>query len=410
MSRFRAYIQPFNPDGTYSGTWIDISDDVDFESIGQIQRQLDANAYDVGVFKFAQFPLTLFNRSGRYSDPTVFQSLFKFSISGTLFKMTWDANDYYCRAGMCTAGAVELFQETEIFRGLFDDTAGQMDIDTQKVQYQVLGLESEFDTNVNPGTLSNSDIFSVLIYKILNQSGITSVMTVDALNITCGIDGLTVDDVTKYDGKTVKEIMDNLLFLSNSVCYVNAGIVYVQPRSPAGSSKATFYGQASNNGIENIITIQNLNTGRPKMFNYWTWKDATPISQDVSSIKVNGVSKKEVDGIDEILTTNTTLIQTLLDAYKAEYKDNHQEFDLTTPVRNSSLGLYLLDHVSVDYPTVLIPADSNPLPLYSVATYGSSKYPIGQWQLTIPATDNYQIIGWTVDVPNQNFIFTLRKF
>lgn len=410
MSRFRCYIQPFDDLGAYSGVWHDITDDVDFDGMGKLSRKVDANDYDVGVFKFTSFNVTLFNSSGRYADPSVFQSLFRYKVANTLFKITWDANDYYCRAGMCKAGAITLFSETEIFRGFVDDTPAQMDIDTQKIQLSVLGYESIFEQVLNPGTLLNGDIFSALIYKLLNQTEITDLMTLSIGNINLGIDGYTVDDVTQYDNQTVNDILNKLLFLSNSVLYVNLGVIYIVPRNGSGSSQFTFRGQASTDGIENILNINNLNTGANKMFNFWTWEDATPTSIDNASVTAHGYSRKQVNSVPEILVSNTTLIQVLLDAYVAQFKDLKQEFDLMTPVKADTFDLFLMDHVTVDYPTVVVSADSNPIPLYGVAIYGDARYPISQWQLTIPITDDYQITGWAVDIKNQNFIFTLKKF
>lgn len=416
MSRYRAYIQPFDTNGNYTGTWLDVSDDMDFDSMGKISRKVDANDYDVGVYKFANFSISLFNSSGKYSAPSVFQSLFKFKVANTLFKLTWDANDYYCRAGTAVAGDSILFQEIEFFRGIISDTAGAMDISTQKVTFNVLGYESVFDQVINPGTLLNTDIFSALIYKVLNQTAITDLITVDPGNITLGIDGYTVDDVTQYDGATVKTILDNLLFLSNSVLYVKSDVLYVVSRNMPGSSLFTFRGQASNEGIENIVKIDNLNSGTNKMFNYWTWEQTnspgvnTEVGVDVDSIESNGYSAKDVSGYPEISPSNTTLIQILLDAYAAQFKDLRQEFEVTIPVKADKIGIFLMDHVSVDYPTVFIPADSNQLPLYGIAIYGAARYPLGQWQLTIPSTDDYQITGWSVDVKNQNYIFQVKRF
>lgn len=410
MSRFRAYIKPFDYNGNYRDDWIDVSDDVDFDKIGKLSRQIDANYFDVGVFKFSQLNITFLNALGKYAGVEVFQSIFKTKISNSLFKITWDANDYYCRAGMAPCGYVSLYQETELFRGLINDVPGQMDVDSQAVTFQVLGLESVFQQVANPGNLSNGDIFSALIYKILNQSDITDLMTVDPGNITLGLDGYIVDDVTQYDTKTVKEILDNLLFISNSVLYVKDATVYVVPRFQGGSSLKTFFGQASPRGVENIVSIQNLNTGAAKMFNYWTWDQTLIHRQDDTSVLENGISKNNVSGIDEILTTNTSLIGIILAELALQYRFLKQEFDITIPCKFDTVQLFLMDHVTVDYPTVFIAADNSELPLYGSAIYGESRYPIGQWQLTIPYTDDYQIIGWAIDTKNQNMILSVKKF
>jgi len=68
--------------------------------------------------------------------------------------------------------------------------------------------------------------------------------------------------------------------------------------------------------------------------------------------------------------------------------------EITVPMDYDSLDLFLLDRVNMDYPTVYMPAEPEAgLPLYGVAIYGESKYPLSQWSLNLTTDDIFKIIG-----------------
>ncbi len=74
------------------------------------------------------------------------------------------------------------------------------------------------------------------------------------------------------------------------------------------------------------------------------------------------------------------------------------------------LGLFMLDKVDIDYPTVMYPAVNEDFPLYSFAKYGEAYYPIGEWSLTIdPDQDDYMIMGRTIDTTNHTITFSVRE-
>ena len=121
-------------------------------------------------------------------------------------------------------------------------------------------------------------------------------MTVSAGNISVGQDQVP-DSIAELEETTVKEALDLLLEASNSVVYVDVTdqTVYVKPRTAAASVSHTFYGQASDNGSESIVNIQNVRTGLNRTFNFWKWKDTTTTAKDTTSITNYGVRKKELD-------------------------------------------------------------------------------------------------------------------
>jgi len=81
MSRFKVYIKPFDPSGAYASDYIDVTDDCDISSVGTLSESIDQDDYEVGIFKFNQFRITLNNISGKYSEVGTPYTIFAFKRS-----------------------------------------------------------------------------------------------------------------------------------------------------------------------------------------------------------------------------------------------------------------------------------------------------------------------------------------
>lgn len=407
MSHFNVYLKPFNEDGSYSDDWLDITEDVNFSSIGDIRQSVDDDEYDVGVFKFSDFNLELRNEHGRYSDVDGLKSIFRYKRADSLLKLTWVEADEEPYTGVCIAGdALCGNDEIEIFQGLLTDEATETDIKDQTARFRVRGRESIFAQVEAPfSSLANGDLVSAIIKDCLNQSDITSLLTYSSSNIVPGND-VVVDDVSEYQNKTVKEVLDDLLLISNSVLYVKDGTIYVSSRDGGSTVSETFYGQASNNGIESIISIEKLRTGLNQTFNYWTWAETTLIKKDNDSIALYGVRKKEIS--HGPITTDATR-EDLLTDLKDEFSTPKLSFVLKTPLSPARIPLSILDRVTVDYPTVFYTTEQVPVPVYGVSRYGESSYPLGEWSLTLGDNEPLKIMGKVIKIKDQILEFSLKR-
>jgi CBS domain-containing protein len=90
-------------------------------------------------------------------------------------------------------------------------------------------------------------------------------LTVSIGNIDVAEEHL-VDDITPFEDTTVKDALNKLLEASGAILYVKDDTVYVKPRAATTTDPVTFYGQASNIGIENLIDATSIRSGRNKMF------------------------------------------------------------------------------------------------------------------------------------------------
>ncbi|AHZ84641.1 hypothetical protein Bb109J_c1951 [Bdellovibrio bacteriovorus] len=406
MSLFRAFIAPISENGQSHEPWVEVTDDVDFESMGNIQQRIEGSDYDVGVFTFSQFVVTLRNDHGLYSDGTMQRSIFFGKRSESLFRLIWQKQDFPSVAGSIMAGQfISGNTEFPVFEGILKDEAAQMNISDQKVNFMVLGKEAALSREIVPfGEISAGVSHKDLIFKCLNQPFITKYFSVDLANINPMLN-LQIDVVDDFENKTVDEAMKLLLRSSNSVLFVKDGAVVVRGRDASPEVKFQFFGQASNKGVENVIDIRDVRTGIHRTFNFWTWADTEVVASDISSVAEFGIIKKKEEFK---YITNATKQSTILSVLKEEFKNPKMEFKVLTPITTDSILLFLLDRVKVDYPTVYFTEPGENIPIYGIARYGEARYPFGEFSLQISPLEEFKILNRSVNVKDQYIELTLR--
>ncbi|MCB0421148.1 MAG: hypothetical protein KDD61_09130 [Bdellovibrionales bacterium] len=406
MSYFRVYINPRDDNGNLTD-YQEVTNDVDFNGFSNISENLDNDEYNVGSFKFNSFRLNLTNEHGKYSDVETVASIFRYRRGGSKVKVNWQIQDYQSICGVAIAGKAKLTPEVTVFEGILNDDATRLDIQSQKISFSVIGIDSIFNETETPySSLTNGDLFSEALLAVLDQAKITEYLTVSASNISVSLD-LAIDDVSPFENTTVKESLDQLLFSSNSVLYIKNNVVYITSRDPQGSSVKTFYGQGSQEGIESIIKISNISTGRNKVFNYWTWADTALVSQSSTSIEDNGLRKKEIS-FDAV--TNSSKRQSILDSQKTEFSDLKQEFSIDIELSYENIEIDLLNVIKIDYSTPLISSSpGSEVPIYGLGIYGEASYPVGFYSILIDESQNFKVIGKSINTKNQVLTLNLRE-
>jgi hypothetical protein len=395
-SVWRVYIKPFDDYRQYAD-WIEVTDDVDSNSIGSIAVDLDNTEYDIGVYRNSSFKLTLRNDHGKYSDVGSSKSIFKYKRSNSLCKVTWSIDEQQPICGVAICGEVYLSEEVDVFVGLLNDDSLSMDLDVQKVSFSVLGRESIFLRTVVPfDTVNSGDLISETLLLILDQPEVTSVLTVSSGNISVGLDQ-TIDSLTGLQNKTIQEGLNKLLLAGNSVLYIDGDAIKVAPRTPTADVQATFYGQASPLGPENVVNIKAIKNGVGKVFNFITWRDTSLVSQDETSISIYGVRKKEIEFDVFTGIPDDTKRQSILDSIRDEFKNPKMEFDLYVPMTYETIALKLLDRINIDYPTIYYPSEA-PLPICGVAVCGQAVLPKAKWDFKLTTLDHFKIIGRSIDL------------
>ncbi len=408
-NRWRVYLAPFDAAGVYT-SYQEITDYVVTSSLGELAQNLDNTDYDIGIYRTSSIRLRLRNLDGLFSDvarsPT---TLFKYKRTDSLIKITWDVQDVPLICGNFECGNAILFTETEMFVGLLDDSSTRMDVSGMSVDFEVLGREDLLRRVNFPSSVVATDLISVALFKAMNQAPITTLLTVSQSNIVCGSD-VQIDSVTDLAKVTTQDAVNDLLLISNSVLYIQDGVIFVAPRTPTVDLQYTFHGQASTSGVENITDIQNISSGLSRVFNYLAWDNASPadptVVEDAASVIKFGVLEKD---FSLTFVTDTGNKSTLLGSILAEFKDPKQEMDLIAPLDTNTTAVNLLDRVVVDYPTVYVEQENVPLPICGVAICGTAVLPAAQWAFTMDSSAPMKVIGKTLDIPNGLYTFKLRE-
>lgn len=408
MGAFKVYLKTFDTSGAYEADFVDITRDV--LKISDIKESLDSTEYDLGVFRVNGVKVSLRNDHGRFSEPPGDRSLFKSKITDSQVKITWNLRAEPLCVGFFKAGICgPLGEEIEVFRGLVSELTTKSDIENQSVDFDVLGFETLINRLAIPfDDISNGDLLSEVFYTILNQSVVTDLLTLSPSNINPDLDQ-SIDDKTELENKTGKEAFGSglsLLFASQSVLTTKNQVIEIKSRDATAAVQFQFYGAGSNQGAENIIDIKNFRKGLNSVYNFWDWDETTLYAQDTSSIDTYGVLKKT---IKSAVFTDTTKRQNLLTALKNDFSAPKAEMELIAPLTNATAALNLLDRVSIDYPTVYIPADENTLPLWGAAKWGSFRYPIGKFNLKIDQGTNWKIIEKKIKIGDETIEFYLRE-
>lgn len=222
------------------------------------------------------------------------------------------------------------------------------------------------------GTLSFTvcggfNYISGVISIILNQTGITSFLTIGTINV--GQD-VIVDDWTPLANMSVWDALADLLLISNSVLYVQGTTITIAPRTPSASLNYTFFGQGSTKGPENVQEIKNIQSGISRTFNYFSWAAAsTPLPDTL--FRIGGTYFDSTNTITATATQNAVSIakygiriktfsqryvasadnwQSLFASLLSEFGTPKQEFDLYCPLDPTTIALFLLNRVALDYP------------------------------------------------------------
>jgi len=407
MARFQAYILPLNDDGTYQSDWVNVSKYTDWGKLSKISQKLDNNEFEVGLFRYNNFGVSFFNESGLFSEVGSNSTIFKFKRSDSKVRITWSRNDFDVYPGLFYPGTVYPHKEQVIFEGFLDDSATALDVRRQVVSMKSLGYESIFSKVTTPfSAISNGDKISEILSECFDLSAISSILP--SYSISLSVDSV-IDDVSDLENSTVKETLDTLLEIGNAVLYLeDNSTINVVNRTPTVSNQYTFYGQAAVDGVENITALGKIKNGLNRMFNYWTWKDTTLLSEDSTSTAKYGVDKKEV-GFTGVTTGATQ--QAIIDELRTEWSTPKQELELKTPLNFERFNLFLLDKVNIDYPTVSKAIPGEELPVWETPTmvWDESVWPLSDWSLTIKPTAFWKIIGRSVDMKAQQLIFNLRE-
>ena len=338
---YKVLITPLEYEGVY-GTTIDVTQDIDItdfitqSGISNVRKQFDNGDYDVGIFVFGDITLQCFNSGGKFNDPHDARSIFKYKRDLAQIKVVHVAADG---------------TETVMFEGLLNEDGTRIDVDRNIVRLKVLSFDSIFDqVEVAGGAVGTGVNYSVAIKQILNTTDITNVLNYDPSNINVDLDQ-AIDDGDFFTGKTVKSALDDLLFASNSILYIDANKNIIVSDRTESSSLFTLYGDGDPLGRENIIKIKEYNSGIQRAFSSVKINDSE-VSDEAYVSDYGFRQKSESPGFLNTPSKEKEIGNRILD----EFKVPRLECEVTTGAENL-LGVELLDKVKIDHPLRVAPSN-----------------------------------------------------
>jgi len=407
MSAFRFYIQYPTNASEYSD-FIEITEDVNESSVGNLNQKLDSNEYDIGTIKFNKISVKLRNETGKFSEANNPLSIFTFRRDKSILKIEWDMNSDPAYCGSAPCGYAFLSQPIEVYKGLLEDNSSKFDIKSQTITFNFLGTESIIGkTQVPFSALSVSDDMETTIYNILNQTSITNLLTVTVGNINVNYN-FTPDSIADLEDKTCLEALNEILLLTSSVLYVRNDSIIVSDRGASASSVFTFYGASSDVGIESLHEISSYTLGLNRTFNFWKWKDTSVKQSFADSIDKFGLRNKE---LDSTLVTNSTKQTNILNALLTEFGFPKVELDIEVPMYPQIVeDIFLLDKINIDYPADYRGNEDDSLPArYGSARYGTSKYIQAVSSLIINVATDWKILNRSISIKNHKITFKIRE-
>lgn len=350
---------------------IDVSDRVEIDGISNISKSIDASDYDVGVFVFSDLTLKGFNYNGYFNEEDDSRSIFKSTRDLCKVRVVFYKNEpqYDPVTGTILS---EVETDTITFRGLINEEATRLDVVTESITFKVLSRDSVLrTTKVQGGTINNGMLTSVAMHNILNQPKITSVLTLNSVNINPDYD-FAIDVANDFNDKSVKDALDELLLATNSVLLVDdAGTIIIQSRLDNFLiDTLNLYGKGDEQGRENIIDITAYNSGRQRMFTAFKINDTEV--QNAAFVTSFGYRKKDVQlGWITDSQIETNIATNLVDEFKTPKIELNVKVS-TDVAKDASL----LDPVSISYPLRVKPIEGTFLPVIGTSMIDDAMTPL----------------------------------
>jgi hypothetical protein len=383
---YRVYFTPRNSRLTY-GDEVEVTRFVKEQNAGQIRRGLDVTDYEVGAFFYDDVKLTLLNVNGYLNDESDVRSIFPFGRNKAKVRMEYTDSD----------------GTTIVFNGLVSEEATRIDATKDEIELRVLSLDSVMRTvRVAGGTISTSSSIQAAILSILDQPEITAVLTVDEANINPAYD-FDLDEPDELEDKSVRDAMNQLLLVSNSIMYIDAdGAVIVTSRNEGTESILNLYGPYDLKRRQNIVDIKNYNLGTHRAFT--AVKVNSTESSDEGYIEDYGYRQKRISAP---YITDAVKEAAVGEALVAEFKTPKIELEVVVPTRVVR-DLTLLARVSIDHPLRTKPAPDCFLPIIGQTTIGEAEMPLPYQygSIAIPPEMGFKVIEIREDV--RTFLTTLK--
>jgi hypothetical protein len=393
-TRYRVYMTPRTGQFTY-GTEIEITDHVTIQGIGTTKRAIDSQDYEIGVYFYSDLQLVGSNDNGYFNGPDDLRSIFQYNRDLTKCRVVYEN----------TTG------DTIAYYGLLQDQATRIDAVNETVTFRILSLDSIISiTQVTGGTVASGVTCKSAMLSILNQAAISSVLSISSVNVTPDLN-FTIDIGDAFDDMQTQDALNLLLVASNSTMKISSsGVVTIQSRAANNVSALNLYGPYDELRRQNVINIQNYNTGLQRMFTSVIITDANGVDTTFDNVplaQTYGYNQTALTFPFLLANGSVPLVgKTIL----AEFSSPKVEMEVEVPT-SIAKNVDLLDLVSVNWPLRITPITDKMLPVIGTSVIGNSAYPLPNKNGSLFVLPNvaFKVIEIDNDAVNFTTILKLRQ-
>ncbi len=339
----KVFITPLIKRDTY-GDEIEVTEYVKKSGIGLIKRGLDDTEFTFGLYAFGEVKLTLNNDSGLFNDESDSRSMFKYRRDRAKVRIVYENIDLERKSDGSIADSES--DDEIVFRGLLTNDGVRQSGLGATIEMRVLSRDSILRKAIVPsGSVPNLLPASEVIFNILNNEVVESLLGVSASNIDVGFDFI-VDFGDGLSNKTVFQAMKELLIASNAVMYVNDDDeIIVTGREEDDDLDTLFlFGPYEPLSRDNIINVLNDNDGTQRMFNSVTVNQNNRTNEAYADF----FGLRSIDFTFDWCTDDETAGD-IASNLVAEFKMPRRELTLAVPYEIGK-SAQLFQPVSVDWP------------------------------------------------------------
>lgn len=358
-TRYRVYITPLISQFVY-GTEIEVSDRVTLDGINQIKRAIDSQDYEIGVYFYSDLELVGANVNGYFNDPTDLRSIFPFNRDLAKCRVVFENTD----------------GDTITYYGLINEEATRVDAMNDLITFRILSLDSIIrNTQVAGGTVADGVPVKTAILSILAGSTIGSVLSISPSDINPNLD-FTIDLGSAFDDQPTQDVLNQLLLASNSVMKISSsGVVTVASRGANNVSALNLFGPYDELRRQNVINIQNYNTGLQRMFTSIAITDGNGDLTILDNAPLANTFGYRQESIEFDFMTDPATINQVAANILAEFSSPKVELEVEVPT-SIVRDLDLLDLVSINWPLRITSYQGHMLPVIGVTPIGNTSFPL----------------------------------
>ncbi|MCP3683795.1 MAG: hypothetical protein GY861_14010 [bacterium] len=368
--------------GAYEASWVTITRYLLQKGQAKIKRKLDVSEYGFGNFSVSNAKFKIDNSGGIFFPPNIQNSLFFGYDSRQYTKVRYEA-------GYIDTDGSRI--EEKVFEGFVSEKTIKTDIMKGTCTFTAVSYDGILqDRKTGASQFSASLTVTQVAASLFTDTEVLKYLGYDGGKINPKLNS-TIDVTTEYNGKTVKDVLDDVCNRGNSVWYIDDAFdLVIQARQPNAGTPYAFVGGNTKNKEVNIIDRFDYDEGYKNIINYVTWKEGSTesvFSADSSNLATYGTNDIEISGEDiTTYATKEAIANNIIDDNKA-------------PLRRITIRTMYMPNFFNLFDTATIDWNGSPITsdvfIWNLQDWNDNKYYLTLASgFNLDTTTKWMILGW----------------